>query len=151
MMNIKQLFSEEKKNCQLDKDEYLNSLYQEHENETHPLDGYTYQSINEEIYEVLLQELNERSSDIKQLYQSLNGYKVVNDLSELKAGQFMKMYKKGDDKIRLCGRYTTVTFTENGSMVKCLTTYNKVFQYNFDNYVTFRKLSDDELVYLSAI
>ena len=151
MMNINQLIKEEKNNCKLDKDEYLQSLYQERENESHPLEGYTYQSINEEIYEVLSDVLNERSSDIKQLYESLNGYKVVHDLSELKAGQFMKMYKRGDDKIRLCGRYTTVTFTENGSMVKCLTTYNKVFQYNFDNYITFRKLSDDELVYLSVI
>lgn len=150
-MNIKQLMTEEKNNCNIDKNEYLNSLYREHDNENHPLEGHTYQSINEEIYEVLSEELKERTTDIKQLYESLNGYKVVNDLSELKAGQFMKMYKRGDDKIRLCGRYTTVSFTENGSMVKCLTPYNKVFQYNFDNYITFRKLSDDELIYLSAV
>jgi hypothetical protein len=157
MDNIENIFENVKKDSSLlntiNIDELLNAI----ENDsTDYLENKTLSSISNEIF-VTINQLDCTEERKKDLCEKLIDYRLVNEIYELHKGKPIKAIKlqTADEqvyqpKISIIGFVLDIKFLDNGTHVLCLKFGKRIFQYKFDNYLTFQKLTDDEHLILMA-
>jgi hypothetical protein len=118
----------------------------------------TTQSLQEEILHVLEQHVDDPNTRAE-ICDKLAGYRFVDNLDEISLGKHLRWIKikpqdDSGDEITLSkgGTVTGIKFFNSGSHIQIFQRYNnrRVFQYNFDNYLTFQKLSDQERIVLAV-
>jgi hypothetical protein len=136
-------------------DELLDAL--ENDNNSY-LENKTLKIINKEVFDAI-SELGcdaERHAD---LYAKLMGFRLVNEICELHNGKYVKAvrrmrYDGKSPKITVFGTVANVKFNDNGMLVRVFRHVSSTkcmhMNYNFDNYITFQKLSEEEQLILMA-
>lgn len=115
----------------------------------------TSKKINEMNWKVL-QELQLKSNETIELYNKLKGYKYVDEMDELKYGTYLRWIPLiNPDQIQLKkgAIFCEVKITDEGVRLVCKNHGFpcRHFQINMDEHLLFQKLTDQELVLLSAL
>jgi hypothetical protein len=133
------------------------------EDECHDyLENKTLASISQEIYDILKTN-GYPENKIETLYNKLNGYRYVENVNELHVGKEIKVlrianaydshFNKLDSTLKYYGKVTNILFEDNGILVRSITFINKIkyYNYKYDNFLTFQKLSPDEKIILTLL
>jgi hypothetical protein len=113
----------------------------------------------EKIKEVklnILKELNLSKSDTLELLEKLNKYKYIDEMNELKYGSYIRWIPIEDlTKIYLTkgGIFCEIKITDEGVICICKSIgfKSRYFRISIDKNLLFQKLSEQELVLLSAL
>lgn len=138
----------------LDIDALLETLESEN---TDYLENKTMISITQEVYNKLTTFAFSKEK-IQYYCDKLLGYRLVNQIYELRIQRGIKIFKIYDEKtgqpIRtptlLAGAVMSIKFLEAGSYILFQNLAGKIFNVKFDNYVVFQKLTDEEQLILLA-
>ena len=88
------------------------------------------------------------------IYERLKYYKYVDEMPDMKYGSFIRWVNiRNPENLKLSngGIVCEIKVTENGIVVICKNKMNRCFQLNMSESLIFRKLTDQELVLLSAL
>jgi hypothetical protein len=115
----------------------------------------TTKKINEMNWKIL-QELHLKSNETINLYTKLKGYKYVDEMDDLKYGTYLRWISLVDpSKIELKkgAIFCEMNITDEGVKLICKNPGfpSRHFQIKMDEYLLFQKLTDQELVLLSAL
>lgn len=136
----------------------INALLETLETEnTDYLENKTMVSITKEVYDKLTTFAFTKEK-IQYYCDKLLGYRLVNQIFELRLQRGIKIFKIYDEKtgqtIRtptlLAGVVMSIKFLEGGSYILFQNLAGKIFNVKFDNYVVFQKLTDEEHLILLA-
>jgi len=159
----------------IDIDELLKAI---NDDSTDYLENKTIKSINLEIFEAI-KKLNVSEERMQDLCNKLIDYRLVNKIGELHKGKLVKTIKLNIESlptlspefnvselsatpnrlqnnlyynpiIHMKGKVVNIKKLNNCHHVVCLTVPNRYSQYNFNNFLTFQKLSTEEQVILTA-
>jgi hypothetical protein len=137
----------------MDTSELLNKAIDDASNET--LMGLTTQKINELNLKVI-NELQLSKKEALNILRKLNGYKYADEMDDLKYGTYIRWIKldNPDDLTLTQGAiFTDIKITEQGVNLICKNFgySNKRFTIKMDECLIFRKLTNQELILLSAL
>ena len=137
----------------MDTSELLNKAIDDTSNET--LMGLTTQKINELNLKVI-NELQLSKKEGLDILRKLNGYKYADEMDDLKYGTYIRWIKldNPDDLTLTQGAiFTDIKITEQGVNLICKNFgySNKRFTIKMDECLIFRKLTNQELILLSAL
>jgi hypothetical protein len=115
----------------------------------------TTKKINEMNWKVL-QELQLKSNETIELYNKLKGYKYVDEMDELKYGTYLRwipLINPTQIQLKKGAIFCEVKITDEGVRLVCKNHGfpSRHFQINMDEHLLFQKLTDQELVLLSAL
>lgn len=104
----------------------------------------------------ILSELELPKKQTMDLYKQLLYYKYVDEMSDLKCGTYIRwipISQKHDLKLRKGAIFCEFKITDEGVQLICKNYgfNNRHFQIQLDNNLIFQKLTDQELVLLSAL
>jgi len=104
----------------------------------------------------ILKELNLSKKETLELYKKLNGYKYVDEMDELKYGTYLRWVSiSNPENIELSkgAIFCEIKITDNGVNLVCKNHGfpPRHFQIKMDENLLFQKLTDQELVLLSAL
>lgn len=104
----------------------------------------------------ILKELHLSREDTLELMQKLNGYRYVDEMNDLKYGTYLRWIPiTNPDSIQLTkgAIFCEMKITDDGVSLVCKNHgfYSKHFQIKLDENLIFQKLTDQELVLLSAL
>jgi ribosomal protein L22 len=136
-----------------DTSELLNKAIDDASNES--LMGLTTQKINELNLKVI-NELQLSKKEALDILRKLNGYKYADEMDDLKYGTYIRWIKldNPDDLTLTQGAiFTDIKITDQGVNLICKNFgySNKRFTIKMDECLIFRKLTNQELVLLSAL
>ena len=137
----------------MDTSELLNKAIDDTSNES--LMGLTTQKINELNLKVI-NELQLPKKEALDIMRKLNGYKYADEMDDLKYGTYIRWIKldNPDDLILTQGAiFTDIKITDQGINLICKNFGygNKRFTIKMDECLIFRKLTNQELILLSAL
>lgn len=116
----------------------------------------TFDKINYIKYNIL-NELELSTELFAKFIQSLQNYKYVDDLNELREGSYIRWIKIDKDNhnelyLNKGALYCNLLLTDNAVGIVCKKIIGQYFTiYNLDQYIFFQKLSDQELSILNAM
>ena len=134
----------------------VNKLMKALDNETNEnLLNFTTQKITEMILNIL-KELKLSKKDTLELLSKLKNYKYVDEMNELKCGAYLRWIPMTNpDEIYLTkgALFCEFKITDNGVFMICKNFGfdSRHFRISLDNNLFFQKLTDQELVLLSAL
>jgi len=152
---------EENENEKEEEETNINEILEKLEDECHDyLENKTLESISQEIYEIL--KANDYHEEkIEMIYNKLNGYRYVENINELHVGKEIKIlrianpydanFNKMDSTLKYYGKVTNIVFDDKGVLIRSITFINKIkyWNYKYDNFLTFQKLTDEEKIILT--
>jgi hypothetical protein len=121
--------------------------------ENEGLFNFTTEKLKEMNFNVL-KELHLTKSVFLDYMQKLKTYKYIDEMNELKYGAFLRWIPITNPKdlpLKKGGVLCDIKVTDNGVMIICKGFMNNHFQFKMDECLIFQKLSDQELVLLSAL
>ena len=101
-----------------------------------------------------LQQLHLPRDELKLMHLKLQEYRIVDDLSDLKVGCFLRWIPlKDPDNLNLTnGAFVTdYKFCTSGIIITCRNHFNRFVQIKFDENMIFQKITDQEKVILSVM
>lgn len=134
----------------------VNKLMKALDNESNEnLLNFTTQKITEMIFNIL-KELKLSKKDTLELLNKLKNYKYVDEMNDLKCGAYLRWIPMNNpDKIYLSkgALFCEFKITDNGVFMICKNFGfgSRHFHISLDNNLFFQKLTDQELVLLSAL
>ena len=102
----------------------------------------------------MIKNLHLSEKDTQTMLGKLNHYRFVDELPDMKYGSYIKWIRlTNPDVLRLTngGIVCEMKVGVNGIIVVCRNSLNKYFQVNMSESLIFRKLTEQELVLLSAL
>lgn len=85
----------------------------------------------------------------------LQGYKFIDEMNDLKPGTYLRWISLIDDgkpvDLTKGGLYCETKISDNGLQLCVKNIFHRHFTLNFDDYLIFQKLTNQELVLLSAL
>ena len=102
----------------------------------------------------MIKTLHLSEKDTQTMLGKLNHYRFVDELPDMKYGSYIKWIRlTNPDVLRLTngGIVCEMKVGVNGIIVVCRNNLNKYFQVNMSESLIFRKLTEQELVLLSAL
>jgi hypothetical protein len=139
----------------------INEILEKLEDEYHDyLENKTLESISKDIYEIL-QLHGYHEEKIEVMYNKLNGYRYVENINELHVGKEIKIlrianpydssFNKMDSNLKYYGKVTNIVFDDRGVLIRSINFTNRVnyWNYKYDNFLTFQKLTDEEKIILT--
>ena len=102
----------------------------------------------------MIKTLHLSEKDTQTMLGKLNHYRFVDELPDMKYGSYIKwMRLTNPDVLRLTngGIVCEMKVGVNGIIVVCRNNLNKYFQVNMSESLIFRKLTEQELILLSAL
>ena len=102
----------------------------------------------------MIKNLHLSEKDTQTMLGKLNHYRFVDELPDMKYGSYIKWIRlTNPDVLRLTngGIVCEMKVGVNGIIVVCRNNLNKYFQVNMSESLIFRKLTEQELVLLSAL
>ena len=91
---------------------------------------------------------------INALMKKLEAYKFVDELPDMKYGSYIRWISlKNPDDLKLTngGIVCEIKVEDDGIIIVCKNRFNRFFQLNMNENLIFQKMSDQELVLLSAL
>jgi hypothetical protein len=120
---------------------------------TSDIENKTTHSISKEIFEVVVSLF---ASDVPsestfKICAKLSQYKFIDEICYVGLGKYIRWIRKTTpNKLTNGGIVVNIKFGDNGALITVKCGRNRVFQYIFDECITFQKLSYEELVILVA-
>lgn len=146
-----------KKNQNNDNDNELdvNSLLKSLDNDDNlHLINLTTQKLHQMNFQIL-QELELKSEEITSFLGKLEGFKYVDDLTDLRPGTYMRWISllNPDTEATLAkgAFFCRTTITDDGIKIVLKTLFNRHLTLNFDDYLFFYMLTNEEKVLLSVL
>tara|TARA_Y100000389_G_C17354820_1_gene460466 strand:+ start:107 stop:538 length:432 start_codon:yes stop_codon:yes gene_type:complete len=90
----------------------------------------------------------------QQILEKLKIYKLIDELPDLKYGSYIRWINiKNNYNVKLTngGILCDIKIKNNGIILICKNNINKMFELNMSNNIIFQKLTNQELILLSAI
>lgn len=113
----------------------------------------TTEKIQEQNHNVLLELKLERDHHMK-IMEKLDQYKYIEDIANLKSGSFIRWIRIDNPsnlQITKGALVCDIKFTDTGISVICKGYHHRHFQLDFDKCLVFQRLSEQEMVLLSAL
>jgi hypothetical protein len=88
------------------------------------------------------------------ILEKLKHYKLVDELPDLKYGSYIRwinIKNRSNTKLTNGGLLCDIKIKDKGIVLTCKNNRNRVFELNMSNNIIFQKLSNQELILLSAI
>lgn len=117
------------------------------------LEKRTLKQIADDVYDSLEQALGKDNPHILSICSKLTTYRFVKNIEDISIGRFTRFIRKSNTNSILAvgGNVSGVKYLKSGTYVQiCNKKANRVFNYNFNDYVTFQKLSQQEMLCLYA-
>ena len=133
-------------------DLFINAINNEENKELINL-NITFEKINSEK-KIIIDNLFDDENDVESILKKLKYYKLVDELPELKYGSYIRWINiKNQSNIKLTngGLICDIKIKNNGIIIACKNNRNRIFELNMANNIIFQKLSNQELILLSAI
>ena len=121
--------------------------------ENEALFNFTSAKLREMSFNVL-HELHLPKAVLLDYLEKLKIYKYIDEMNELKYGAFLRWIPRtnpNDLPLKKGGVLCDIKVTDTGVMIVCKGFANNHFQFKMDECLIFQKLSDQELVLLSAL
>ena len=102
----------------------------------------------------ILQQLNLPEVELKQIKRKLNGYRYIDELTDINYGSYIRWIKLLDPtKIKLSngGIICDIQVHENGIHIVCKNYINKFMQIRLSENLVFQKMTDQENILLSVM
>jgi len=102
----------------------------------------------------VLKELHFSKVILTDYMNKLQTYKYIDEMNELKYGAYLRwipLTDPNDLPLKKGGILCDIKITDNGIVIVCKGFMNKHFQFKMEESLVFQKLSDQELVLLSAL
>lgn len=101
----------------------------------------------------VLKGLNISKEVAKEWDKKLSQYKYVDTIDEVKYGGFVRWVHLGSDNLTLLsgGVVCAINITDEGINIACKNFAHRYFQFPFNECAVFQKLTDQELILLSAL
>lgn len=152
---IKQIIaSDEQKELIVDKNLFVDHLLQsvkENIPEKNYLSDKTLDTISEDIFNVV-KNTNIPNDVIKEIVKKLTNYRYVDKICEMHVGKHVRWINKNNPGVLLNGgTVLKISFSDNGCFIIIKNNTGKIFQYKFDDCLSFHKLtSDEQLILISS-
>jgi hypothetical protein len=102
----------------------------------------------------ILKELHLEEDVTLDYMKKLKGYKYIDELDELKCGKFIRWIPITDPEylpLYFCGIICDIKITDNGVILICKNFMHRHYTFKMDECLIFQKLTDQELILLSAL
>lgn len=102
----------------------------------------------------IIEELNLPKEDAIKIRRSLKGYKYVDEVSDLKYGTYLRWISLKEEQFKLNSGalFCETKISDNGLSILCKSIFgNRVFQLMLDDYIIFQKLTNEEIILLTAM
>lgn len=109
------------------------------------------------IYEMnfnILKELHLSKEITLDYMKKLNGYRYVDEISDLKHGSYIRWIPITDPNylpLHYCGIICDIKITDNGILLVCKNFMHRHYTFKMDECLIFQKLTQQEKVLLSAL
>lgn len=109
------------------------------------------------IYEMnfnILKELHLSKEITMDYMKKLNGYRYVDEISDLKHGSYIRWIPITDPNylpLHYCGIICDIKITDNGILLVCKNFMHRHYTFKMDECLIFQKLTQHEKVLLSAL
>jgi hypothetical protein len=102
---------------------------------------------------LLLNELELTKEETDEILEKLKGYKFVDELKDLKSGTFLRWIPLDATEAKLTrgAFFCDVNITDEGINVLMKNHFHRHFTIKFDDHMIFQKLTNQELILLSAL
>jgi len=129
----------------------LNSALDNDDNEN--IFGLTTKKILEMNLKILKELHLPRETTIDYL-NKLKGYRYVDEIKDLKYGVYIRWIPITDPnniQLKYCGIICDIKITDNGVIIVCKNFMHRHYQFKMDECLIFQKLTNQELIILSAL
>ena len=102
----------------------------------------------------ILKELMLDNETLINYLRKLKGYKYVDEIGDLKQGAFIKWIRITDPNnlvLNQCGLICDIKITDNDVIIICKNFMHRHYTFKMDEVLIFQKLSDQEMVIISAL
>jgi hypothetical protein len=102
----------------------------------------------------ILKELMLDNETLINYLRKLKGYKYVDEIGDLKQGSFIKWIRITDPNnlvLNQCGLICDIKITDNDVIIICKNFMHRHYTFKMDEVLIFQKLSDQEMVIISAL
>ena len=148
-MNAREIIEKVKKDANLNLEKEVDTWIEEIKNAAselpHYLDGKTFNTLSEEIENILLENRFSPNSFL----EKLDGYRYVDEINELFRGKFIRWINK-NGKLTNGAMVMEIKFLDDGIQVLCRNSANRFIQFKWDDCLVFQKLTDEEWMLLSV-
>ena len=108
-----------------------------------------------EINTIKLEKIKEFTMDpntLIDLCSRVSEYKYIDEIFEIKCGKYIRTIPISylPPTLSRGGIVVGIDFTDTGTYLLCKNNCNRIFKVGFDKHLIFQKLSEDELLYLTA-
>lgn len=109
-----------------------------------------------EMNKNIIEEIQLPNETSYKIIESLQGYKYVDEISDLRNGSYLRWIKMNNvqsiPKLNAGALYCEANITDNGISLLCKSVYNnRLFQLNLDENIIFQKLTNEELILLTTL
>lgn len=104
-------------------------------------------SVKQSLFELL----DLSSEEIKKYHKSLQYYKVIDNISEINEGYYIRWINPNTKKLMNGALVCDVEITEDDILVNCKTINNRFITISYNNNILFEKLSDDDLLLINVV
>jgi hypothetical protein len=100
----------------------------------------------------ILTEIQLSPQEVAEYMQKLKEYKYIDEIFEIKCGKYIRTIPISylPPTLSRGGIVVGIDFTDTGTYLLCKNNCNRIFKVGFDKHLIFQKLSEDELLYLTA-
>jgi hypothetical protein len=112
---------------------------------------------NKKILEMnmkIIKELHLDHNTTLNYLKKLNGYRYIDEISDLKYGRFIRWIPITDPNylpLHYCGIICDIKITDNGVLIMCKNFMHRHYTFKMDESLIFQKLTQQEQVLLSAL
>ena len=102
----------------------------------------------------ILKELMLDNETLISYLRKLKGYKYVDEIGELKTGAFIKwipITNPNNLQLNQCGLICDIKITDDNVIIVCKNFMHRYYTFKMDEVLIFQKLSDQEMVIISAL
>ena len=102
----------------------------------------------------ILKELMLDNETLINYLRKLKGYKYVDEIGDLKQGSFIKWIRITDPNnlvLNQCGLICDIKITDDNVIIICKNFMHRHYTFKMDEVLIFQKLSDQEMVIISAL
>lgn len=102
----------------------------------------------------ILNELNLDNKTLTNYFNKLKGYRYIDEINELKYGAFIRWIPLSEpDNLPLnyCGIICDIKIKDKGTHIVCKNFMHRIYQIKMDECLIFQKLTNQELILLSAL
>jgi hypothetical protein len=121
-------------------------------------DNENFLKLNKELIQKykndVLQKLQLKREELKDLHKKLKKYRYIDDLSDIKYGSFIRWINiKDSSNLFLTNGciITDINFYDDGVQIKCKNFKNQFFSIKYDECLIFQKLTQQEEIILNII